>query len=100
MTALASNAHDTSMRSKRRRRVSPPARDQCLLLILVIRRLEVPGLVFLGGKHGEAPGLLELLDVVAGDAVILGHHYARRGPFAVLGESDLADVGVERVRVD
>src|SRR6266545_1156157 len=78
----------------------PAGAAQSLFLVFVVRRFQVPGLVFLGGKHGEAPGLLELFDVVADDAVVLGHHHPGRCPFAVLGESDPADIRVERVLVN
>src|SRR5512139_1855023 len=40
-------------------------------------------------------GLLELLDVVADDALVLHVEHARLGPFAAVAELDVADHGLE-----
>src|SRR5215831_18098476 len=58
------------------------------------------GLEWSGLQHRHHAGLLPLIDGVALDAAVLDHHHAGLRPFAVLGESYLADVGVEGVRVD
>src|SRR5438105_271231 len=66
-----------------------------LFLVVVIRRHHGAGHVCAWSQDGDATGLLPLLEVAAADAVVLHSQHPRLSPFAVLGETDLADVGIE-----
>src|SRR5215212_2009520 len=61
------------------------------------RHLQVARLEALRMQDDLLAGLLELLDVVAGDALVLDEQDARLCPLAAVAELDVADDGLERV---
>src|ERR1700736_1262782 len=65
-----------------------------------VGRHDVARLVFRRRDDHGGAGLLELLEVVAGDAAILREDDARLGPFPVVGELDVADYRLEGGLVD
>src|SRR6266851_3535833 len=97
MMALSTNAVGNSIAMK----TAPSGFFDCavsaLFLVVLIRRLHRAGHVARRGQHGDVTRFHPLLEVVAADAVVLHRQHARYGPFAVLGEADLADKGVELV---
>src|SRR5471032_727056 len=66
-----------------------------LLPAVLVRRHHLARLVGRGREHGDMPGLAPLVEVVAGDSVVLDRQHARLGPLAVLAEFHLADIGAE-----
>src|SRR5471030_2979364 len=70
-------------------------RAPLLFSTVLVRRHHIPGLVRRGREHRDVAGFAPLVEVVAGDAVVLDREHARLGPLAVLGEAHLADVGIE-----
>src|SRR5262249_39260201 len=71
-----------------------------LFLRLAIGIAEGAGAEFGRVEDDLAAGFLELLQITAGDALVLHEEDARLFPFAVLGEFHVADDGVVRLLVD
>src|SRR5579863_3001715 len=80
-----------------RPRRRPPAKWSSMMLFLrrAVGILELAGLQLRRVDDDRLAGLLELVDVVAGDAAVLHEDEARLLPFAVVGEFHVADDGVE-----
>src|SRR5437016_9539040 len=64
-----------------------------LLAMLVVRMEEVARFPARRPEHDLVPGLLPFLEAVAADTAILDVERTAFGPFAVLGEADVAHDG-------